>query len=55
VDGRGTGFMGRKSRVGIRGRLGELESYDQAAAAEYFLYTIHTNIKNMETKKLYKS
>ena len=35
VDGRGTGFMGRKSRVGIRGQLGVLESHDQAAAAEY--------------------
>jgi dipeptidyl aminopeptidase B len=35
VDGRGTGFMGRRSRVGIRGQLGTLESYDQAAAATY--------------------
>lgn len=35
VDGRGTGFMGRKSRVGVRGKLGVLESADQAAAAEY--------------------
>jgi dipeptidyl aminopeptidase B len=35
VDGRGTGFMGRKSRAGIRGQLGTLESYDQAAAATY--------------------
>ena len=34
VDGRGTGFMGRKSRVGVRTQLGKLESYDQAAAAE---------------------
>jgi dipeptidyl aminopeptidase len=33
VDGRGTGFMGRKTRVGVRGKLGQLESYDQAAAA----------------------
>jgi dipeptidyl aminopeptidase B len=38
VDGRGTGFMGRKSRVGIRGKLGQLESYDQAAAASYSHY-----------------
>jgi dipeptidyl aminopeptidase B len=36
VDGRGTGFMGRKSRVGIREQLGVLESRDQAAAAAYF-------------------
>jgi dipeptidyl aminopeptidase len=35
VDGRGTGYMGRKSRVGVRGQLGTLESYDQAAAARY--------------------
>ena len=35
VDGRGTGFMGRKSRVGIREQLGVLESRDQAAAAAY--------------------
>jgi dipeptidyl aminopeptidase B len=35
VDGRGTGAMGRKSRVGVRGKLGMLESYDQAAAASY--------------------
>jgi dipeptidyl aminopeptidase B len=34
VDGRGTGFMGRKSRVGVHGQLGILEAYDQAAAAE---------------------
>jgi dipeptidyl aminopeptidase B len=33
-DGRGTGYMGRKSRVGVRGQLGVLESADQAAAAE---------------------
>jgi len=35
VDGRGTGFMGRKFQVGIRGQLGVQESFDQAAAAEY--------------------
>jgi dipeptidyl aminopeptidase B len=34
VDGRGTGFMGRKSRIGVRKQLGKLESSDQAAAAE---------------------
>ena len=33
VDGRGTGFTGRKSRVGVRTQLGTLESRDQAAAA----------------------
>ncbi|RCH86881.1 hypothetical protein CU098_002315, partial [Rhizopus stolonifer] len=33
VDGRGTGFKGRKYRVGVRGRLGELETIDQINAA----------------------
>jgi dipeptidyl aminopeptidase B len=37
LDNRGTGFIGRKARAGIRTQLGVLESYDQAAAAEYFL------------------
>ena len=32
VDGRGTGFKGRKYRVGVRGRLGELETIDQVNA-----------------------
>lgn len=36
LDNRGTGFMGRKTRAGVRTQLGVLESYDQAAAAEYF-------------------
>lgn len=42
VDGRGTGAMGRKARVGIRGKLGMLESYDQAAAASYHSLTFCT-------------
>lgn len=33
VDGRGTGFKGRKYKVGVRGRLGELETIDQINAA----------------------
>lgn len=32
VDGRGTGFNGRKVRAPIRGRLGHWEAYDQLAA-----------------------
>ncbi|KAK3902339.1 dipeptidyl peptidase IV N-terminal region-domain-containing protein [Staphylotrichum tortipilum] len=32
VDGRGTGYIGRKNRVVIRGKLGEWESHDQIAA-----------------------
>jgi len=34
LDGRGTGFMGRRSRAPIRGQLGILESYDQFTAAK---------------------
>ncbi|KAF2481384.1 dipeptidyl peptidase IV N-terminal region-domain-containing protein [Neohortaea acidophila] len=34
VDGRGTGFMGRKHRTIIRGNLGYWEAHDQIAAAK---------------------
>ncbi|KAJ9132132.1 Dipeptidyl aminopeptidase-like protein [Coniochaeta hoffmannii] len=34
VDGRGTGFIGRKNRVLVRGNLGRWESHDQIAAAK---------------------
>ncbi|PKS06276.1 hypothetical protein jhhlp_007024 [Lomentospora prolificans] len=34
VDGRGTGFIGRKARVPIRGNLGHWESHDQVAAGK---------------------
>lgn len=34
VDGRGTGYIGRKNRVVIRGQLGRWESHDQIAAAK---------------------
>ncbi|KAL2128303.1 hypothetical protein VTI74DRAFT_9367 [Chaetomium olivicolor] len=34
VDGRGTGYIGRKNRVIIRGKLGQWESHDQIAAAK---------------------
>jgi len=44
VDGRGTGFMGRKFRAGIRGNLGTLESYDQAAAARYSRPHLHPTL-----------
>jgi dipeptidyl aminopeptidase B len=36
VDGRGTGFIGRKNRVLIRERLGHYESHDQIAAAQHW-------------------
>ncbi|KAK1749321.1 dipeptidyl peptidase IV N-terminal region-domain-containing protein [Echria macrotheca] len=34
VDGRGTGFIGRKNRVLTRGNLGNIEAHDQIAAAK---------------------
>ncbi|KAF2436490.1 putative dipeptidyl-aminopeptidase B [Tothia fuscella] len=34
LDGRGTGFVGRKTRCAIRGNIGHWESYDQIAAAK---------------------
>ncbi|KAI1134936.1 dipeptidyl peptidase IV N-terminal region-domain-containing protein [Hypoxylon sp. FL0543] len=34
VDGRGTGFIGRKARVVVRKHLGETEAHDQIAAAK---------------------
>jgi len=34
VDGRGTGYIGRKNRVIIRGNLGHWEAHDQIAAAK---------------------
>ncbi|KAI8890997.1 hypothetical protein K501DRAFT_328149 [Backusella circina FSU 941] len=36
VDGRGTGFKGRKYRVGVRGNLGELETIDQVNAGKHW-------------------
>lgn len=36
VDGRGTGFRGRNYRVGVRGRLGELETIDYTNAARHW-------------------
>jgi len=36
VDGRGTGFIGRKNRVVVREHLGHWESHDQIAAAKHW-------------------
>lgn len=36
VDGRGTGFIGRKNRVLVREHLGYWESHDQIAAAQHW-------------------
>jgi dipeptidyl aminopeptidase len=35
VDSRGTGYTGRKTRIGVRGKLGQLEAYDQISVAKY--------------------
>ncbi len=35
VDGRGTGFKGRKHRNMVKGNLGYWETKDQIAAAKY--------------------
>jgi dipeptidyl aminopeptidase len=34
LDGRGTGFRGRKTRCIVRGNIGQWESHDQIAAAK---------------------
>ncbi|KAM0332040.1 hypothetical protein ACHAQA_002309 [Verticillium albo-atrum] len=36
VDGRGTGFIGRKARVIVRNQLGRWEAHDQIAAAQHW-------------------
>jgi len=36
VDGRGTGLIGRKNRVLVRGNLGHWEAHDQIAAAKHW-------------------
>ncbi|KAI8062619.1 dipeptidyl peptidase IV N-terminal region-domain-containing protein [Gongronella butleri] len=36
VDGRGTGFQGRKYRSAVRGQLGNLETVDQVTAAKHW-------------------
>jgi dipeptidyl aminopeptidase B len=36
VDGRGTGYIGRKARVIVRGQLGKYEAHDQIAAAKHW-------------------
>ncbi|KAI5291644.1 hypothetical protein KEM54_002391 [Ascosphaera aggregata] len=36
VDGRGTGFIGRKARCTIRGQLGKYETHDQIAVAKMY-------------------
>lgn len=45
VDGRGTGFKGRKYRSVISTRLGEVEAIDQVAAAGYDIQSV--TLKNI--------
>lgn len=40
VDGRGTGFKGRKYRVPVRNQLGKVEADDVAAAARCVVYML---------------
>ncbi|KAG0185105.1 diacylglycerol pyrophosphate phosphatase [Apophysomyces sp. BC1034] len=43
VDGRGTGYRGRKYKVGVRGRLGELEAMDQSYGGYLASKVVETN------------
>ncbi|KAK6541047.1 hypothetical protein TWF694_008425 [Orbilia ellipsospora] len=43
VDGRGTGLIGRKARVIVRGDLGKWESHDQIAAAKIWAKKPYTD------------
>ncbi|KAI2640794.1 dipeptidyl peptidase IV N-terminal region-domain-containing protein [Hypomontagnella submonticulosa] len=43
VDGRGTGFIGRKARVVVRKHLGQIEAHDQIAAAKIWAAKPYTD------------
>ncbi|KAI2619248.1 dipeptidyl peptidase IV N-terminal region-domain-containing protein [Hypoxylon sp. NC1633] len=47
VDGRGTGFIGRKARVIVRKHLGETEAHDQIAAAQTWAAKPYTDESRM--------
>ncbi|KAK3062926.1 hypothetical protein LTS18_003086 [Coniosporium uncinatum] len=47
VDGRGTGFMGRKTRCIIRGNIGYWESYDQIEAAKMWAKKTYVDEERM--------
>ncbi|KAI1814383.1 dipeptidyl peptidase IV N-terminal region-domain-containing protein [Poronia punctata] len=47
VDGRGTGFIGRKARVMVRKNLGEWEAHDQIAAAKIWAAKPYTDETKM--------
>ncbi|KAK3393495.1 putative dipeptidyl-aminopeptidase B [Podospora didyma] len=47
VDGRGTGYIGRKNRVLIRGNLGHWESHDQIAAGKIWAAKKYIDAKRL--------
>lgn len=47
VDGRGTGFKGRKARVCVRKELGHWESHDQIAAAQIWAKKAYVDAKRI--------
>ncbi len=47
VDGRGTGFIGRKARVCIRGNIGHWEAYDQIQAAKMWAAKTYVDASRM--------
>lgn len=47
VDGRGTGFIGRKARVVVRKHLGQWEAHDQIAAAKIWAAKPYTDASRL--------
>jgi dipeptidyl aminopeptidase B len=47
VDGRGTGYMGRRNRVLVRGNLGHWEAHDQVAAAQIWAAKPYVDAKRL--------
>ncbi len=47
VDGRGTGFIGRKARVAVRKQLGQWEAHDQIAAGKIWANKPYTDETRM--------
>jgi dipeptidyl aminopeptidase len=47
VDGRGTGFIGRKARTIIRGNIGYYEAYDQIATAKIWTQKKYVDASRM--------
>ncbi|ERS98963.1 hypothetical protein HMPREF1624_04158 [Sporothrix schenckii ATCC 58251] len=47
VDPRGTGYMGRKNRVLVRGRIGVVEAHDHIAAAKHWAALPYVDAKRL--------